>query len=523
VFAVICTTFFIIQNNKLLKEIDNKKDEYIKNLKKKEKKIELMQKAINSHLTLTVTDLKGNIIDVNEKYCEISKFTRDELIGKNQRIFNSGYHPTKFFKAMWENLLSGNSWRSEIRNKSKNGNYFWIDVINIPIFNENGKIIKFFSISNEITERKIKELQLEESLLFNIGVLNSLTSHIAVTDQYGNILVVNDNWINFGKENGLSNLKSISIGTNYFDVCKKSSNEGDEISKEILEGISNILSNKAINFQLEYPCHSSDMERWFLLRITFFNTNNKINLVFSHLDITQRKKSEILLEKNNNELKKLNFEMDNFVYSISHDLRSPILSILGLVEMCEEIDIDNYELKSLHKMIRSGVERTDNIIKKIFEFSKNSRSEIVYEIISIREVIHELVDNLTFKGKINISIEEKCLFVFDKIRLTCLLNNILDNAIKFFRESEENHYVNISFISQHNESILTIEDNGEGISEDKIEDIFKMFYRASSKSTGAGLGLYICKEIVTRMNATITVKSQFGKGSSFTIYFPNIS
>ena len=147
---------------------DNTKEEILRLLK-------AYQSAIDASLICSVTDLDGNIIYVNQKFCEISKYTEAELMGQNHRILNSGFHPDALFEEMWQTISSGNMWRGEVKSKAKDGSYFWQDSIILPVFDESENIIRYFSIRTPIDDKKRAEAEREEriqqleKLLFKIS------------------------------------------------------------------------------------------------------------------------------------------------------------------------------------------------------------------------------------------------------------------------------------------------------------------------------------------------------------------
>lgn len=132
------------------------------NGKKFDNELDAYKNLINSHAIVAVTDRKGLIIEVNAKFCEISGYTRDELIGKNHKILNSSYHDSKFFKDLWKTIASGKIWQGEIRNRKKNGSHYWVNTSIIPILDQRGKIGKYLAIRYDITEEKFKSHNLEK-------------------------------------------------------------------------------------------------------------------------------------------------------------------------------------------------------------------------------------------------------------------------------------------------------------------------------------------------------------------------
>lgn len=144
---------------------------------------------------------------------------------------------------------------------------------------------------NDITELKNAEIEIRESEAFNKGILSSLSSHIAVVDWNGTIINVNEAWTNFSKQNGDICFKRSGVGSNYFDVCEKAIAEGDKYAEKALSGIKAVLKKETPHFQMEYPCHSPEKDRWFILSVTSFE-GDRLKTVVRHVDITERKKAE---------------------------------------------------------------------------------------------------------------------------------------------------------------------------------------------------------------------------------------
>ena len=227
------------------------------------------------------------------------------------------------------------------------------------------------------------------------------------------------------------------------------------------------------------------------------------------------------------ELTQANKELDRFVYSVSHDLSAPLKSILGLVNIGRLSKNSNEQLGYMSK-IEASVLRLESFIKEVLDYSQSKRTDIVVEQIKLKDLCNEVLENLRYIEdftSVEIDMHElsgKEVFN-DKLRLKIIINNILTNAIKFQKRIP--HHKPLIKISSHNEAntmIINIEDNGEGIHPEVREKIFNMFFRGNQNSKGSGLGLYIAKEAAEKIKGNISVNSEYGKGSIFTIELENL-
>jgi signal transduction histidine kinase len=252
-----------------------------------------------------------------------------------------------------------------------------------------------------------------------------------------------------------------------------------------------------------------------VLSVYFLMTLNKQ----SEDDLIQK---ENFASQKNAELQKVNEALDRFVYSVSHDLRSPLSSILGLVNLAN-LTKDPEELNQIIKMIQGRVLAQDNFIREIIDYSRNARTETVTEPIQLKKLVEEVIETLKFDGladKIEFrqTIAEDFILTSDRIRLTVILSNLIGNAIKYHDLNKANPVIIIGFDRDQNS--LYVEDNGSGVMPEHQQKIFNMFYRGSDRVTGSGLGLFITKEAVTKLGGTISLKSIYGEGSVFSVKFP---
>ncbi|MCV9386201.1 sensor histidine kinase [Reichenbachiella ulvae] len=288
------------------------------------------------------------------------------------------------------------------------------------------------------------------------------------------------------------------------------------------ENIYNDLLQKQIN---KYTKGKSIPEEW---KPLFESINDSYNNYEKELELIERVmnvSSEELLDANQ-ELKKINEEMDRFVYSTSHDLRAPLLSILGLLNIIEK-ENKQYDIQGYLKLLRDSTVNLDKFISDIIDYSRNSRLEVEKTQVDIGEIINESFKHLnylpgcsTLLKLVNIDAKEK--FYSDQRRLVIIFNNLISNAIKYQNPDLTDSYINIEAEIDVKEMKLEISDNGIGIEESYLQKIFDMFYRASPDSKGSGLGLYIVKEAIQKLNGSIAVESTLGMGTKFSVVIPNI-
>jgi signal transduction histidine kinase/ligand-binding sensor domain-containing protein len=230
------------------------------------------------------------------------------------------------------------------------------------------------------------------------------------------------------------------------------------------------------------------------------------------------------VEQRNAELRKLNSELDKFVYSTSHDLRAPLASILGLVNLyrVEESNKDQYI-----NLIEKSVKKLDEFINEIIDYSRNARLEVEPTEIDFADLFTSAIEELEYldiENKISktTSVNGTDSFFGDKTRMAIIVNNLLSNAIKYYNPNNSHPSIKIAVTYNAAQATIQVIDNGIGISSEQLENIFKMFFRGSERSKGSGLGLYIVKETVEKLGGTITVESTVDKGSTFQVVLPSL-
>jgi signal transduction histidine kinase len=256
--------------------------------------------------------------------------------------------------------------------------------------------------------------------------------------------------------------------------------------------------------------------------ISILMINNRRKILIHELKITNAlEQSNIKLEEQKN---KINAELDFLIYSISHDLRSPLMSVKGLIALISETEDISENVKNYLKMADGSIDRLDQTIYDILEYSKNSRTEIQNERFNIREVVETINSDLKYYNEkpidFQISINGSEEIFSDKKRIITVVKNMISNAVKYSKTNTELSFVKFELIEKSDSYEMKVSDNGIGIPKDQHQRIFEMFYRVSTGRVGSGLGLFIVKEIMEKMGASISVESEQNLGSCFTVSLP---
>jgi len=237
-----------------------------------------------------------------------------------------------------------------------------------------------------------------------------------------------------------------------------------------------------------------------------------------------KREAEGVIRKRNEELLKVNKELDNFVYSVSHNLRGPLLSVVGLLNVAANTD-ERQEVDDLHAMMRASISRLNDTLNDIIEYSMNSRNEIVRDYLDWAKLIKKTFLKIEYLhptesiAKI-LTLNTIVPFFSDTKRVEVILTNLLMNAVSYRNKNEE-LVVSIEVSTSEENVTVIIRDNGIGIEKEVLPNIYNMFYRGTEASQGAGLGLYIVKEIVEKLSGKITITSIPGSGTTVTLILPN--
>lgn len=401
------------------------------------------------------------------------------------------------------------SFQCEYRFLAKNGSWNWVlSKGKATELDERGAIIKVSGIYLDINEeKKVAQEVKHNQQLFKL-LFESSPMGIVLLD-----LDYNVSQLNKGFENIFGYTSDEILGKKLNDIIIP-----DQYQQESLDINIFTSSGRVSVFESQRKHKEGHLIPVIIYGIPVMLDGQSIGIYGIYVDITDRKQAE-------KELQIRNGELDNFVYKVSHDLRAPLSSILGLVNLAKH-DQNEDDIREYVRLIEQRVKQLDNFISDVLSHSKNLKLEVSSDKINIREVIDKCFSDLSYllgaehiEKIINVSQE---YFYCDKWRVNEIFRNLISNAIKYHNQEIDNPYIKINIEVMNNLVQIKFQDNGIGIDQDIIPKVFDMFYRATEYSEGSGIGLYIVKNAIEKLGGSVDIYSEIQKGTSFEIVLPNM-
>ncbi len=462
-----------------------------------------------------ITDYKGRIEWANEAFTRITGYSLAEIKGKKPKDFlqRAGLNPPEILEELSNDLKSKKPTNIVLKNVNKNGDVYINELQITPVFDSKSVHVGFIALQRDITEEflfreRIETINRRFELVNREAKIGIWEFDVNSSQVTWNDVLYDMYEISPDERHDLYSIWVDSI---------VSENKSDMISL-----IHNLINDESGYREDEFEIQVNGKTKFIKSSAFVERSDSGTKLLGTNIDITSIKESASKILKQNKDLEKTNLELDQFVYSISHDLRAPLLSIKGILSLFDnKATADSKQLYL--SMIEESINRLDETILDILNFSKNSRLELSYEPIDIRGEIQKIIADLDHINKATVELryfeEENLKFKSDLFRIKIILKNLISNAIKYSKESKLiTLEVNV-FLKGEN-FILEIVDNGIGISDADLGKIFNMFFRATSKSVGTGLGLYITKEMVQKLGGEISVQSKLNHGTTFIVILP---
>jgi len=483
-----------------------------------------LKKALDEHAIVSMADARGNIIYVNDKFCRVSGYSPEELIGQNHRIVKSDEHPPELYQEMWQTIGTGRVWQGELRNRARNGSHYWVETTIVPILDHFGLPESYLSIRTEITRLMETEAALKESEALFRGTFMDAPIGIALKTAEGVYLKANRA---FEELTGYSEAELRTMD------CHALTHPDDWA--DTLECHADVARLGADGFHLEKRYVRKDGRVvWVEVSASVLHegeTGSRI-LITHVTDISRRKQAEWDMRVARDEAQRSSRAKSDFLSSMSHELRTPLNAILGFAQLlrAEAGDRCNAsQAESMEQIEKAGWHLLE-LINEVLDLSRIEAGKLSLSIedVSLQDVLQDcekFIAPLAAAAKVQISfgagVAQGIHARVDHLRLRQALLNLMSNAVKY------NHTGGSVLVDTQlapgGYARVSVADTGIGMSQEQMKNLFQPFSRLGMEAgsiQGSGIGLTICKHLIEMMGGQVGVESRIGEGSLFWIEVP---
>ncbi len=497
--------------------------ELLADRRKAQWELEQQKMALDEHAIVTITDTTGVILYANDKFCEISGYAREELVGANHRLVKSDQHPPELYQAMWTAIRAGKVWHGEICNRAKDGHLYWLAATLMPIQGESGQPVAYIAIRTDISERKAVELALESSK----AQYDELTARIpvgvftATIDPAGALSFdyVSDR---FAQLLGLEKASAIGLSSGIFSMFHPQDLGG------VLEAMAR--ATQALGpFQWEGRIWVAEQLRWFRFEsdVTAIpGGGTRWNGIM--VDITDHKDAERAVQEARDLAVAASQTKSEFLANMSHEIRTPMNGVLGMVGLLLDSDLNDQQ-RHYAELARLSGQSLLGLINDILDLSKveAGKLELEEEAFDLQGLLDEVGFTLAPKARekglrFELALEPETPRVLwgDARRLRQVLVNLVGNALKFTDAGQVTVQGSAQRVNESNLLVrFAVRDTGIGIPEHQLSKLFQSFSQVDASTTrragGTGLGLAISRQLADLLGGEIGVTSVEGQGSEF--------
>ncbi|MBW4487431.1 MAG: PAS domain S-box protein [Trichocoleus desertorum ATA4-8-CV12] len=515
----------LIQSNERLKSEIAERSRVETELRRSLKELSDIKFALDKAAIVATTDQHGTINYVNDKFCELSKYSRAELLGQNHRIINSGHHSALFFEVLWATISSGKVWHGEIQNRAKDGSYYWVDTTIVPFLDQAGHPFQYLAIRFDMTERKQAEVALRNSReRFRLLVEGVQDYAIIMLSAEGQVA----SW-NSGAARIMGYQAPEIIGQSVSRFYPDVSNSQAKAQQEIQ------IATTTGRFEEEgWRMRQDGSQFWAHVILTALNDGTGQLRGFSKVtrDITDRRRAEQEIKALNQELEQrvterttqlaaINQELEAFAYSVSHDLRAPLRSIDGFSQTLLERHAEQLDAKGQHYLqrVRAGTQRMGQLIDDLLNLSRVTRSEMSWQPVDLSAIAQSIATELQQsppERQVELAIAPDLMAYGDTQLLTIVLDNLLRNAWKFTSKHSQ-AWVELGALPSADTPIYFVRDDGTGFDMEYAHKLFGAFQRlhAMTEFPGTGIGLATVQRIIHRHGGKVWAEGAVEQGACF--------
>jgi PAS domain S-box-containing protein len=493
-------------------------------IEKKNNDLRWLRRAIeHSPVSIVITDVHGKIEYTNPTFTKTTNYTKEEAYKQNPSMLKSGKQSASFYKEMWDTILNGDVWEGEFQNKRKDGSLFIERAIISPVKDDEGKIVNFIAIKEDITASKMALEEIKHLKTFNDRIINTMHEGIVVESAEGEILFTNPS---FAALTGYPMSKL--IGHRWDKVIDKKSRM-DMLNENDWQ--SDVLN---VSIESELKCQNGELVPVLMSSSPIQDGRKYMGLISVFTDITQIKENEKKLTEALEKAQLSDRLKSSFLANVSHEIRTPMNAILGFSEILRnEKNLDEAVRDEYFSIIELKGTELLQVISDVIDISKIeakmmplSATEIAINPF-LEKIFLSFKESLQLHGihavtalKIVPPDSGLAIIKVDAVRLNQVFLNLLHNARKFTSYGE----ISIGYSIYGTYVEFFVKDTGIGISPENQKIIFDRFRQVEEGYThvygGTGLGLNICKNLMELMGGNIRVESEINKGSTFFLSLP---
>ncbi|MDD2685454.1 MAG: response regulator [Gallionella sp.] len=485
--------------------------------------LEFQKFALDQHAIVSATTPDGKITYVNQRFSDISQYAQDELLGRDHRLLNSGFHPREFFAEMWRTIARGEIWQGEVKNRRKDGSYYWVDATIVPFMDEQGKPLRYVSIRTDISKRKEHEEQLSKSETRLRTLFESTSDAVMLLDERGFFDCNPATLAMFGCAS-----KQEFCTRHPADLSPPTQPDGDSMQ---LAGqhIAHAMAQGRSHF--EWIHRRADNGQTFDAEVLLnaMLLDGKTILQATVRDITERKRAERELNQAKEAAEQASRVKSDFLANMSHEIRTPMNGIIGMTELALDTELTHEQAEYL-ALVKSSAYSLLGIVNDILDFSKIEAGRMDIENIdfSLELMLRDTMKSLAVRAHqkhlellLHVAPDVPDRLVGDPGRLRQVIVNLVGNAIKFTEQGEIEVSVQCKSAARNGQAELrfSVRDTGIGIPKEKFKTVFESFSQADTSTTrkygGTGLGLTISSQLIELMGGRIGLESEVGQGSTF--------